>query len=214
MDQLSLSNDDLLAEFHRLVAEEGRIPTWAVFNANAKLGSDTLMRRRFGGTPGVLQAYREWLVNNHPESPILEQLSAKSQHEVVLPPEVPTVNTAALKRRDGSGPLFGPPINFRGLHHAPINEQGVVYIFGMVSYELGFIVEALQSSFPDCEAKHCTGKDRWQRVRIEFEFRSSNFYQHGHPTAGADLIVCWEHDWSDCPIEVLELRSVIDSLKG
>ena len=39
------------------------------------------------------------------------------------------------------GQLFGSPINFRGLRHAPINELGVVYIFGMVSYELGFIVE-------------------------------------------------------------------------
>jgi hypothetical protein len=38
---------------------------------------------------------------------------------------------------------FGQPINFRGLRHAPINEQGVVFLFGMVSYELGFIVEAV-----------------------------------------------------------------------
>jgi hypothetical protein len=58
------------------------------------------------------------------------------------------------------GPVFGSPINFRWLRHAPINELGVVYIFGMVSYELGFIVEALQSSFPDCEAKRFIGNDR------------------------------------------------------
>src|SRR5262249_40160260 len=112
------------------------------------------------------------------------------------------------------GPVFGSPINFRGLRHAPINELGVVYIFGMVSYELGFIVEALQSSFPDCEAKRCIGKDRWQRVRIEFEFRSRNYLAHKHALDGADLIVCWEHNWPDCPIDVLELRSAISSLKG
>jgi hypothetical protein len=28
------------------------------------------------------------------------------------------------------------------------------------------------------------------------------------------LIVCWEHDWLQCPLEVLELRSVIDSLEA
>jgi hypothetical protein len=111
------------------------------------------------------------------------------------------------------GPVFGAPLNFRGLRHAPINELGVVYIFGMVSYELGFIVEALQSSFPDCEAKRSIGKDRWQRTRIEFEFRSSNFRAHKHPLDGADLIVCWEHDWPDCPLEVIELRGAIISLK-
>ncbi len=111
------------------------------------------------------------------------------------------------------GPVFGAPLNFRGLRHAPINEQGVVYIFGMVSYELGFIVEALQSAFPDCEAKRHIGKDRWQRVRIEFEFLSSNYRAHKHPLDGADVIVCWEHDWRDCPLEVIELRSAIVSLK-
>jgi len=111
------------------------------------------------------------------------------------------------------GPVFGAPINFRGLRHAPINELGVVYIFGMVSLELGFIVEALQSAFPDCEAKRSIGNDRWRRARIEFEFRSSNFRVHKHPVDGADVIVCWEHDWADCPIEVIELRSAIIPLK-
>ena len=53
----------------------------------------------------------------------------------------------------------------------------------------------------------------WQRARIEFEFRSSNFRAHKHPLDGADVIVCWEHDWPDCPIEVIELRSAIVSLK-
>jgi len=214
MDRPTLSNDDLLAEFHRLVTQAGRIPTWAVFNAKAKMGSDSLMRRRFGSSAGPLRAYQAWLKANHPESPILERLSAKLQNGVVPRPESPDLDFVVPRWGGSSGPLFGPPINFRGLRHAPINEHGVVYIFGMVSYELGFIVEALQSSFPDCEAKRCMDKDRWQRVRIEFEFRSSDFHRHGHPVGGADLIVCWKHDWPDCPVEVLELRSAIDSLQG
>jgi len=56
---------------------------------------------------------------------------------------------AALKAIDA--PADGAPIAFRGLRHAPINEQGVVYLFGMVSEELGLIVEAVQSAYPDCE---------------------------------------------------------------
>ena len=36
--------------------------------------------------------------------------------------------------------------------------------------------------------------------------------KEGHSPEGVDLIVCWEHDWPDCPIEVVELRSAIDSL--
>jgi len=107
-------------------------------------------------------------------------------------------------------------MDFRGLRHAPINEQGVVYLFGMVSNELEFLVESVHTGFPDCEAKRCVdhARNRWQSVRIEFEFLSSNFREHGHPHDGCDLIVCWEHDWTDCPLEVVELRSRIKELKG
>lgn len=112
------------------------------------------------------------------------------------------------------GSQYGPPVDFRGLRHAPINEQSVVYLFGVVSYELGFIVEAVQGAFPDCDAKRHIGNDQWQRVRIEFEYRSRNFKEHAHDPAGADLIVCWIHDWPECPLEVLELRSAIDDLEG
>lgn len=73
------------------------------------------------------------------------------------------------------------------------------------------MVEAIQSGYPDCAAKRCvdTKLNRWKRVRIEFESCSSNFRAHGHDPAGCDLIVCWEHDWPECPLEVISLRSVI-----
>jgi hypothetical protein len=29
---------------------------------------------------------------------------------------------------------------------------------------------------------------------------------------GCDLIVCWKHNWPECPIEVLELEKVVMSL--
>jgi len=35
-------------------------------------------------------------------------------------------------------------------------EQGVVYLFGMVSRELGFYIEAVQQGFPDCEGRFFT----------------------------------------------------------
>ena len=30
------------------------------------------------------------------------------------------------------GAIYGEPLNFRGLQHAPLNEQGVVFFFGIV----------------------------------------------------------------------------------
>jgi len=111
-------------------------------------------------------------------------------------------------------PTYGNPIDFRGLRHEPVNEDGVVFLFGMVARELGYMVEAVQAGFPDCEAKRQIQPDKWQRVRIEFEFESGNFRDHGHPENGCDVIVCWRHSWMDCPthLEVVELASVIKSL--
>ena len=111
-------------------------------------------------------------------------------------------------------PTYGGAIDFRGLRHEPVNEQGVVLLFALVAKELGYIVESVQSGFPDCEAKRQIGPQRWQRVLIEFEFESRNFRDHGHSFTGCDVIVCWRHNWPDCPpqIEILELSSVIHSL--
>lgn len=60
------------------------------------------------------------------------------------------------------------------------------------------------------------GINRHRRVRIEFEFESRNFRDHGHPSNGCDVIVCWRHNWPECPsnLEVVELSRVIQSLSA
>jgi hypothetical protein len=118
-----------------------------------------------------------------------------------------------LKSPDfGRGRLLGEFLDFRGLKHAPVNEQGVVFLFGMVALELGYVVEIVRTKFPDCEAKRRVGKDRWERLRIEFEFLSRNFLGHGHDKDDCDVIVCWENNWPDCPLEVVELCAEIEKL--
>lgn len=212
----SLDDEKLIEEFHRVSTELNKIPSWHLFQSRSKISADTV-RKRFGGSQGTLKKYRDWLQENFPESPFLRVIATKSKHEIPAPPEsIVPKSTISLRWEKTSGPEFGAPISFRGMTHAPINEQGVVYLFGMVSYELGFIVEAIQPSFPDCEAKHCvdTKRNRWQRVRIEFEYQSRNFLQHGHNPTACDIIVCWENDWPDCPLNVLELRSIINELEG
>lgn len=216
-DRDSLSDDEILSEFHRVVCNLNAIPTWHKFAANAQI-SDAVVKRRFGGRDGTLARYRTWLEVNDPDSPFLAEIQVKSRHEVAIsmPTAFPVSYRNGQEWSKGDGLQYGAPISFRGLRHAPINEQGVVYLFGMVSLELGLIVEAVQSAFPDCEAKRCVDKNRnrWQRVRIEFEYYSSNFKDHRHDASKCDMIVCWEHDWVDCPLEVIELRTIIDQLDG
>jgi predicted transport protein len=109
--------------------------------------------------------------------------------------------------------IVGEPINFRGLTYAPVNEQGVVLLFGMLAKELGFHVQLVRPGYPDCKAVRSLGDGRYEEVNIEFEFRSSRFKTHLTSEIKSDFIVCWEHDWPACPpsIQVLELRSLIQS---
>jgi hypothetical protein len=110
--------------------------------------------------------------------------------------------------------VVGRLINFRGLVYSPVNENGVIFLFGKVAADLNMYVETIRPGYPDCIAKRYIGKGKWEDVRIEFEFRSADFTRHRHHPDDCDAIVCWEHDWSDCPkrIEVIELRSIVEEL--
>jgi hypothetical protein len=107
--------------------------------------------------------------------------------------------------------IVGDLINFRGLVYSPINEQGVVFLFGKVAEDLNMYVEEIKAGFPDCIGRRFTGRG-WERVAIEFEFKSSNFQAHGHNPQDCDIIICWEHDWAGAPVEVIELRETIKEL--
>lgn len=108
--------------------------------------------------------------------------------------------------------VFGDKISFKSLSCAPVNELGVVYLFGVLHDLLDLSIESIQSGFPDCIARRRVSENRWEEVRIEFEYESKNFADHKHNPNGCDMIVCWRHNWNDCPsnIEVIELCSFAD----
>jgi len=110
-------------------------------------------------------------------------------------------------------PTYGAPIQCGALVFAPTNEFGVLFLFGAIADRLGFLVLRVQAEFPDIEALRMVGRDRLQRARIELEQESRNFLKHGHDPNGCDLIVCWEHNWPECPLEVIELKKVISDLQ-
>ncbi|MGE5323451.1 MAG: homing endonuclease associated repeat-containing protein [Actinomycetota bacterium] len=109
-------------------------------------------------------------------------------------------------------PVYGAPMLSMALCNVPVNEMGVVFLFGMLARELGFAITRIQREYPDCEALRQMDDDRWQRIWIEFEFESRNFLDHHHDPQKCDLIVCWTHNWPECPIEVLELKSVMQEM--
>jgi hypothetical protein len=104
-------------------------------------------------------------------------------------------------------PVMGEPFDRRPMTNAPVNELGVMVLFGMVAAGLGLQVESVQGKFPDCIARRQVAPGKWQYLRIELEYESKNFKLHGHDPKGCDMIVCWRHNWKECPaeIEVVEL---------
>lgn len=212
---IKLDDGDLLQDWGELVRRHRQIPTRAQYRREGKY-SPGVFERHFGPWSAVPAKFKGF-ARDKPEwadvlalLPVTAAKRAAGEKEAVSSVRIAGQRHAKLEHR----PIYGNPIDFRGLRHEPVNEQGVVFLFGMVAKELGYMVEAVQSGFPDCEAKRQVGPNKWQRVRVEFEFESREFRDHGHPEDGCDVIVCWRHNWQDCPahLEVVELANIIKSL--
>ncbi len=110
--------------------------------------------------------------------------------------------------RKKHGFLYGAPVTRYGMAHEPVNEAGVLFLFGLLSPRLRLVVSHVQTEFPDCEVIQEVSPGLWQRKLAEVELRSRNFLLHKHDPKGCDMIVCWEHNWPECPVEVVELKKV------
>jgi hypothetical protein len=210
-------DDDLLRDWGETVRKKRAIPSPWAYRLSGKYFPLTLAKR-FGGWDSVPQTFRKFARGNREWADVLEFLPAprpkqecgRTKKHASCPNPSGKTHRSAFKDR----PTYGNPLPSPEFRHEPVNEQGVVLLFGMLAKDLGYMIEAVQKEFPDCEAKRQIGPDRWQRVRIEFEYESRNFREHGHSLTGCDVIVCWRHNWDDCPkhIEVLELSSVIETM--
>jgi Homing endonuclease associated repeat len=223
---LKYSNKETLAEIARVLRIPSSKLTTRFFERSSWMSLRVCLRR-FGSWHNALKATAETLdpqrdalllarirayTAGHGETSRAAEPTARdtpSLRQPVAPEESPATQTGLP---GDHGTIYGEFIHFRGLEHAPINEQGVIFLFAMICRELGYVVEILKPGFPDCEAKRQLRPGVWQRARIEFEFRSRTFCTHGHDPQQCDVIVCWEHNWPDCPIEVQELKSLLPRL--
>ena len=194
------------------VRELGRIPSADEYEVHSQCCRNALRRRcrSWTNVPRVMKSYGE--KNNQWEEwadvlEIIEAAEAKERQVAAMREGMSTEQRWSLP----DAPSYGEPIVSPAMAHAPMNEQGVLVLFGCLAADLGYMITRVQTAFPDCEAVRRADGARWQRVRIELEFESRNFQRHGHDPAGCDLIVCWEHTWKECPVRVLELRKYVKS---
>ncbi len=212
-----LEDGTLLEDWGETVRRRRAIPPRHAYRREGKYDTRTI-ERRLGPWSTLPEVFRNFAEGKPEWSDVVALLPAPLPKDERRRPSEDS-SSSILPNKVKQVPLkdratYGNPTRFRGLRHEPVNEQGVVLLFGMLAKELGYLVEAVQTGFPDCEAMRQITPERWQRVRIEFEFESRNFRDHGHPSTGCDVIVCWRHNWDECPegIEVVELSRVIKSL--
>jgi len=109
--------------------------------------------------------------------------------------------------------IVGPRSQIPDLVYEPVNEQGVIFLFAKYHKELGIeYIEGIQQGFPDAFGRRKIGKTEYEPVDIEFEFKSLDFKNHEHDPSQCDIIVCWEHNWKECPIEAIEMKSALAKL--
>jgi hypothetical protein len=218
-----LSDDELLGQMDKIVSKLNRIPTWAEIRRGTGT-TDKVFNNRFGkkGIREVFRHYRKWLEKHKPESEniklVNEYLEGQSKTKTLRLQQANKKSSSSKKPLQtwpkGNGRLYGAPLNFGNLIYEPVNEQGVVFLFGMVSKFLGFSIEWIGTECPDCLAKRYIHgpRKRQQSVKIEFEYKSRQ-YKMDHQIEESDIIVCWKNNWNDCPLEVIELSTEIKKLK-
>lgn len=210
----------LFLDWAGLVRKLGKVPTMAEYEMHGTYSVRPLIRR-YGGwvhvPAGLMEFAREERIEGE-WADVLDVIARHKEEEAdgrrtsgSTKGRMPGPNTGK-PRIFKDRPIYGRPMMDMALGLAPTNEMGVVFLFGTVAKDLGYMVVKLQTEFPDCEAFRLIDPERCQLVKVEFEFESRNFLVHGHRIDDCDLIVCWKHNWDGCPLEVIELSTVMEEL--
>jgi len=221
--------EDLFRDWAGVVRKLNKLPTLFEYEELSRYSQAPLMSRfgTWSRVPRGLKQYAEEKGRTEDWKDVLAMIEARGRsEEPVWLERAAWLQTAA---GPGPGPADGNPI--RGpiilrdrpmygrvmrpypLICAPVNEMGVVFLFGAMAERLGFLVLRIQTEYPDCEALRMIDEDRCQLVKIEFEHESRNFLKHMHLASECDLLVCWKHNWPECPLEVVELKTVLARLE-
>lgn len=206
---------DLFKDWAELVRTLGKIPAAADYNLHSNFSIRPLIKRcgAWRRVPATMQAY---MVREGIEDQYRDVMNVIARHHERLM----KADRKCTPRSSGpwkahlreDRPVYGAPLLPTALTYEPVSEGGVIFLFALLAKELGFAVTTIQPEFPDCEALCRVDEGKWQKVRIEFEYASKNFVHHMHDTDGCDMIVCWVHDWPECRLDVIELRSEMSRL--
>ena len=217
----------LFLDWAELARRLGKLPTMGDYEAHAKYSIQPLLRR-YGIWAHVPAGMAEYIREQKLEREWADVLVIIGRGRTSVRGKAPKSALKPLKVREDE-PVYGAALTLGPMAFAPTCENAVLFLFGTQAERLGFVVLKIQTQYPDCEAMREVRPGVLQRKRIEFELESKNYLKHEHPLTpsraknarggdpargGADIIVCWVHNWEDCPLEVIELRKVMGEMRG
>ncbi len=104
--------------------------------------------------------------------------------------------------------IVGDLIGKRGIVYAPVNTAGVLFLFSRLLDEFDMLVEEVSA---DCD--YIIARRRvdsvWERVTISLAYRSSDL--NSGSKISAELLICWFHDWPECPLKTFELKALFEN---
>ena len=209
--------DTLFLEWAGIVRKTGKIPTITEYEKLSGRSLRPMMSRfrSWSKVPvGVLEYLKsqalegEWrdvahIICSSPKSKRRRSWTSSHAENLILKAKVHAGQT-----------FYGSPLFTSVVTYSPTNENAVLVMFATMARDMGFTITHIQQGFPDGEVMREVAPGRHQRLRVEFELESRNFVAHGHPVDGCEMIICWEHNWPECPLEVLELKSVVEQMKN
>jgi hypothetical protein len=202
----------LLLDWAGVVRKVGKIPTAREYTETGKYTFQPFVRR-YAHWARVKDAFRKFAREERIDGHWADVLKVIARREEELRRNRERGGRRKSPLLEGR-PVYGEPLLLPGMAHAPVNETGVMFAFGVLAPRLGFVVKRWQVEFPDCQAAREMAKGQWQDVNVELEMYSRNFLAHGHDPKKCDVIVCWIHNWPECPIEVVELSKVVAKING
>jgi|SRR5579859_1116954 len=208
--------ETLFRDWAELVRRLKKIPTVVEYEELSKYSISPLLNRfkTWGRMPGAMMAKAKEEGWAEGWDDVVEIVTAYDNEQHGPGQMGNTMEQRPEARIYMDRPFYGPPLNRHPLAHGPMNENGVIFLFGAMARDLGFIVQQMRSAYPDCEAMREVAPDKWQHVWVELEQHSRNFLKHGHDISKCDLLICWEHNWPECPLEVIELKRLFGKQNG
>jgi len=209
-----VQDDDLLRELVRLYRVAGKPPTADIIKAHGAYSLEyytarwqSLDRAMWKARALFPEAFKDTVIPPAREPEIVDTHPLVESTPIRMIPQ-----TIKPKRPVKVERHLGDPIDFRGLRFAPVDRDGVLFLFGMLAVELGFEPEFVSGERPHAEGRRYfdVQREQWKHLRMEFLLQSSQYTpDQDSGREPCDLLVCWHHDSEDCPVEVLELKNLV-----